>query len=123
MPVETPSIFSKIIEEHLELKRRNAELEGDLPLARYVHDDPFQNHPLFKTEEQARLEETMDGTEPALDPVPAVDRMPAAVADPIETVEPEEALQAWTEAAAAPAVPVSDDDGMWGRSRDFDWGD
>ncbi len=118
MPVETPSIFSKIIEEHLELKRRNAELEGDLPLARYAHDDPFQNHPLFKTEEQARLEETMDGTEPALDP------LPAAVADPIETVEPEEALQAWTEAAAAPdSAPVSEEDGMWGRSRDFDWGD
>ena len=24
-------------------------------------DDPFENHPLFKTEEQARIEETMDG--------------------------------------------------------------
>ena len=67
MPVETPSIFSKIIEEHLELKRRNAELERDLPISRYANDDPFQNHPLFKTEEQARLEETMDGTEPAVD--------------------------------------------------------
>ena len=119
MPVETPSIFSKIIEEHLELKRRNAELEGDLPLSRYVNDDPFQNHPLFKTEEQARLEETMDGTEPA-------------VSELVETVEPEEALQAWTEAAvvhAAPepepvaAAPAAEDDGMWGRSRDFDWGD
>ncbi len=117
MPVETPSIFSKIIEEHLELKRRNAELEGDLPISRYAHDDPFQNHPLFKTEEQARLEETIDGTEPALDPL-------AVEAELVETVEPEEALQAWTEAAAAPAsVPVSEDDGMWGRSRDFDWGD
>lgn len=116
MPVETPSIFSKIIEEHLELKRRNAELEGNLPLSRYVNDDPFQNHPLFKTEEQARLEETMDGTEPALP-------------DLAETVEPEEALQVWTEAAAVPApdvhaaAPVQDDDGLWGRSRDFDWGD
>jgi hypothetical protein len=109
MPVETPSIFSKIIEEHLELKRRNAELEGNLPLARYVNDDPFQNHPLFKTEEQARLEETMDGTEPALPEL-------------AETVEPEEALQAWTDAAAAQA-PVHEDDGLWGRSRDFDWGD
>ena len=27
MPVETPSLFSKIIQDHLELKRRNAELE------------------------------------------------------------------------------------------------
>jgi hypothetical protein len=111
MPVETPSIFSKIIEEHLELKRRNAELESNLPLSRYVNDDPFQNHPLFKTEEQARLEETMDGTEPAV----------AGLAD---AVEPEEALQVWTEAVATPVpAPVAEDDGLWGRSRDFDWGD
>ncbi len=113
MPVETPSIFSKIIEEHLELKRRNAELERKLPLARYVNDDPFQNHPLFKTEEQARLEETIDGGEPAL------------MASIVSVIEPEEALQAWTEPEAAPAPvdPVEDEDGLWSRSRDFDWGD
>jgi hypothetical protein len=109
MPVETPSMFSKIIEEHLELKRRNAELEQDLPLSRYGSEDPFQNHPLFKTEEQARLEETMDGTEPAVDAIVA------------EAGEPEVALQAWTEQAAPP--PAEDEDGLWGRSRDFDWGD
>jgi hypothetical protein len=110
MPVETPSIFSKIIEEHLELKRRNSELERDLPISRYVNNDPFQNHPLFKTEEQARLEETMDGTEPA-------------VTDPAaRAVEPEEALQAWTEPVPASA-PAEDEEGLWGRSRDFDWGD
>ena len=113
MPVETPSIFSKIIEEHLELKRRNAELERDLLISRYAHDDPFQNHPLFKTEEQARLEETMDGTEPAVDTIVA------------EAVAPEVALQAWTEESSAPeAAPhVEDENGLWGRSRDFDWGD
>ena len=108
MPVETPSIFSKIIEEHLELKRRNAELERQLPLSRYVHDDPFQNHPLFKTEEQARLEETMDGADPAL------------TASIVAAVEPEEALQAWTESTATPA---DDEESLWSRSRDFDWGD
>jgi hypothetical protein len=122
MPVETPSIFSKIIEEHLELKRRNAELEGNLPLSRYVNDDPFQNHPLFKTEEQARLEETMDGTMPAVASEPVLPEL-------VDAVEPEEALQAWTEAAAVSApdvhasAPAPDDDGLWGRSRDFDWGD
>ena len=110
MPVETPSIFSKIIEEHLELKRQNAELERELPLSRYVNDDPFHNHPLFKTEEQARLEETMDGAEPVV-------TMAVAAA-----VEPEEALQAWTEPVAATA-PVEEDESLWGRSRDFDWGD
>ena len=66
MPVETPSIFSQVIQEHLELKRRNAELEGNMPLKSYEIEDPFDNHPLFKSEEQARLEETMDGTEPAV---------------------------------------------------------
>lgn len=61
MPVETRSLFSKVIEEHLELQRRNAGLAGDMPLSRYMVDDPFSNHPLFKSEEQARLEDTMDG--------------------------------------------------------------
>jgi hypothetical protein len=63
MPVETPSLFAKVIQDHLELKQRNADLEPQMPLRRYKADDPFENHPLFKTEEQARLEETMDGEE------------------------------------------------------------
>jgi hypothetical protein len=95
MPVETSTLFANVIQDHLELKRRNAELDGDLPLDRYKSDDPFDNHPLFKSEEQARIEETMDGEE-SLPPEP-----PAAVADP----EP------------------ANDDSLWGRSRDFDWGD
>ena len=36
-----------------------------MPLEKYLTDDPFENHPLFKTEEQARIEETLDG-EPAV---------------------------------------------------------
>jgi hypothetical protein len=75
MPVETPSLFSKVIEEHLELKRRNAQLEDTLPLRRYLNGDPFENHPLFKTEEQARVEETMDGQEPAISPWPGEERV------------------------------------------------
>ena len=58
MPVDTASVFSQVIDEHIELKRRNAELEPTLPIDRYVNGDPFENHPLFKTEEQARIEET-----------------------------------------------------------------
>ena len=57
MPVETPSIFAQVIQDHLELKRRNAQLDGTMPIDRYSNDDPFDNHPLFKSEEQARLEE------------------------------------------------------------------
>ena len=103
MPVETPSLFSKVIEDHLALKRRNAELERAMPIERYKAEDPFDNHPLFKTEEQARLEETMDGLDA---------RMSANGAE--EFVWPGETALA----AAAP-----DEDTLWTRSRDFDWGD
>jgi hypothetical protein len=97
MPVETPSVFAHVIQEHLELKRKNSELEQNMPLQRYSNDDPFENHPLFKTEEQARIEETMDGS---------------------ESIPPEQL------ASLAPQPePTADDDTLWGRSRDFDWGD
>lgn len=114
MPVETPSYFAQVIREHLELKERNSQLDRTMPIDRYKAGDPFENHPLFKTEEQARLEETMDGSEPAI--------VPGAV---VTAIEPEEALQAWTESAAVHAhvAAEEDDDSLWGRSRDFDWGD
>ena len=63
MAVDTTSIFSQVIQDHLELKRRNAALEHEMPLGKYMSDDPFENHPLFKTEEQARIEDTMDGVQ------------------------------------------------------------
>jgi hypothetical protein len=56
MPVETPSMFAKVIQDHLELKERDSRLEDTMPLGHYKSADPFDNHPLFKTEEQARLE-------------------------------------------------------------------
>jgi hypothetical protein len=94
MTVETPSLFASVIQDHLELKRRNAELESNMPIDGYRIEDPFQNHPLFKTEEQARIEDTLDGH-------PGVTAAEQAVPD--EETAPE--------------------DGLWGRSRDFDWGD
>ena len=71
MPVETvtelvASPFASVIQDHLELKKQNAELDGDMPLDHYQIEDPFENHPLFKSEEQARIEETLDG-EPAVE--------------------------------------------------------
>jgi hypothetical protein len=108
MPVETPSLFARVIQEHLELKGRNAEVEHDMPIDRYAADDPFDNHPLFKTEEQARLEETMDG-EPAvqLDSVPLAWSGEESAEDVASTSEPESA----------------EDTGLWSKTRDFDWGD
>jgi len=105
MPVETPSLFSQVIQEHLELKRRNAALEHEMPLQRYMSEDPFENHPLFKTEEQARLEDTMDGVKSIVDE-------PTSLDWPVDDtfVEP-----------ASPDQPS--DENLWSRSRDFDWGD
>ena len=62
--VETESLFAAAIREHLDLKERNSGLDGDMPIDSYLNGDPLENHPLFKSEEQARIEETMDG-EPA----------------------------------------------------------
>lgn len=107
MPVETSSFFTQVIQDHLELKRRNARLENQMPIDKYKIEDPFENHPLFKTEEQARLEETMDGQIAA----PVVDASPPPAWPGEETVE-----------SALP--PLADEDsGIWSNSRDFDWGD
>jgi len=98
--VETSSLFAQVIQDHLELKQENSALEGELPLERYKSDGPFENHPLFKTEEQARIEETMDGEESA--------------------ITQERAALAWpTDESASEA----DKEGLWSQSRDFDWGD
>jgi hypothetical protein len=97
MPVETSSLFASVIQDHLELKRKNAELEGNMPIDGYRIEDPFQNHPLFKTEEQARIEDTLDGH-------PGV----ASAEYPGPDEESAEATH---------------EDALWGRSRDFDWGD
>jgi hypothetical protein len=97
--VETSSLFAQVIQDHLALKQKNSELEDELPLDRYKSEDPFENHPLFKTEEQARIEETMDGEETAI----TTERQPLAWPTDEET-EPEA-------------------EGLWSRSRDFDWGD
>ena len=41
-----------------------------MPLDRYSIEDPFENHPLFKSEEQARLEETLESVPPEEQPEP-----------------------------------------------------
>ena len=102
MPVETTSLFAQVIQDHLELKQRNAQLENSMPLVRYKTEDPFDNHPLFKTEEQARLEETMDGEVAA----------PELIADP----------PSWPGEETVESAQDSEES-LWGRSRDFDWGD
>jgi hypothetical protein len=123
MTVDT-SMFAQVIQEHLELKRRNAALEHELPLGRYMSDDPFENHPLFKTEEQARHEDTMDGVQGIEAEETSLD-WPTTEDTFID--EPQAPLPVSEETQEA-AAPVADpdqpsDDNLWSRSRDFDWGD
>ncbi len=107
MAVDTPSFFAQVIQDHLNLKQRNAELEREMPLDRYRDEDPFENHPLFKTEEQARIEDTLDGA-------PAV--VPDGVA--LDWVGDDTA-----EHSVVETEPQDETEGLWTRSREFDWGD
>jgi hypothetical protein len=113
MSVETSSFFAQVIQDHLELKRRNAALEGDMPISRYLSEDPFDNHPLFKSEEQARVEDTMSGQE-------SIVEEPTSLAWPAEDTFID--APAATESEATPDAE-SEESGLWSRSRDFDWGD
>jgi hypothetical protein len=99
--IDSISSLSKAIQEHLDLKQKNAGLDTTMPLDRYSIDDPFENHPLFKSEEQARLEETLEGVE----------------APTSESQGP------WPGEEDAPPEGPALDEGLWGRSRDFDWGE
>lgn len=131
MSVETPSIFAQVIQEHLELKRRNAALEHEMPLQKYLTADPFENHPLFKTEEQARVEDTMDGVQSIVDEPTSLDwpseetfiDRAAELAVPAAEEAPEAAADPSADPAAEPSVEEVSDENLWSRSRDFDWGD
>jgi hypothetical protein len=124
-PADTATQFSAVIQEHLELRRRNAALEHEMPLERYMPDDPFENHPLFKTEEQARIEDTLDGAQSIVDEPTSVEWPAAAlISDDLPAAEPAVAPVA----AGSPDSPDEEsaeasDEGLWSRSRDFDWGD
>jgi hypothetical protein len=118
MPVETPSIFAQVIKDHLDLKERNARLGDTMPIEHYKDEgDPFANHPLFKSEEQARIEETMDGVEP--------DFSDASLED-VSVWPGEEPVEELTAETREATVPVAvEESGFWGNggARDFDWGD
>ena len=146
MSVETPSLFAQVIQEHLELKRRNAMLERQMPISEYMVEDPFENHPLFKTEEQARVEDTMSGQESILHEETSLD-WPAAEDTFISEPEPEDEPERSAAPAASdlpedapngdrpaaeldpaaqsepPEPDAESEEGLWTRSRDFDWGD
>ena len=146
MAVDTASLFASVIQEHLELRRRNAALEHEMPLERYMPDDPFENHPLFKTEEQARIEDTMDGNQSIVDEPTSLDWGSADTVFPeaprsscrhlhpppplrlLPTPRPHRDAAPAADAPSAEEPPAEEsveatDEGLWSRSRDFDWGD
>jgi hypothetical protein len=94
-----------------------------MPLEKYMSEDPFENHPLFKTEEQARIEETMDGV-PGIEAEETSLDWPTTEDTFIDEPASSPALEVTEEAAtAAPEGDQPSDENLWSRSRDFDWGD
>ena len=129
MSVETSSMFERVIQDHLALKERNAQLDGKMPIEGYKDADPFENHPLFKSEEQALIEETMDGVDPDFSDETLEDvglRMwPGQEAASAEGLNGDPQLSEVEDATAEDDSPVAEDSGFWntGGARDFDWGD
>jgi hypothetical protein len=121
MPVETPSLFAQVIRDHLDLKERNSMLDRQMPIDRYRSDDPFENHPLFKTEEQARVEDTMDGVQSIVDEPTALDWPTSDDTFVNPPLEP--AAANGVEAEEDEPQQDQSDETLWSRSRDFDWGD
>ena len=97
MPVETPSVFAHVIQEHLDLKRRNSELDQNMPLDKYETEDPSRTTRSSRPRSRRGSRRRMDGQ---------------------ESLAPEQVVSL----APRPEQPA-DDDTLWGRSRDFDWGD
>ncbi len=127
MSVETSSMFERVIQDHLALKERNARLDGKMPIEAYKETDPLENHPLFKTEEQARIEETMDGVDPDFS-----DETLDDIGVGVWPGQPQAATaEVWTaqtdveDATAETALPpeVEETTGFWstGGPRDFNW--
>ena len=85
--------FGLAIQEHLELRARNRLLEAEMPLDRY-RTESVSNHSLFKSEEAAVLEDTLEWSFP-------------------DEVRPEGQREPLLE-------PVEE---LWSVSPAFDWGD
>jgi len=90
-----------VIKDHLDLKERNSDLDRQMPIDRYRSDDPFENHPLFKTEEQALREELETGEHPALEELPQETLEIPAVAPEPQLVRTPAEPQGWMDTTAS----------------------
>ena len=90
---ESGSLFAAVINDHLELKRRNSTLDPNQPLDEFMGEDPFTSHPLFKTEEAARREEEETGEHPAV----ALEIPADTLAMPVVAEEEDVEAHSWME--------------------------
>ena len=101
MPVETPSMFAQGDPGPSRAQESGTRASRTPCRSRhYKNADPFDNHPLFKTEEQARLEETMDGERACRRRVRKVLAWPGENASDDEVV----------------VAPNADEGDLWGRA-------
>ena len=100
------SLFSSVIEDHLALKRQNSHLDDDMPIDEFAVHDPFQNHPLFKTEAEARAEEEETGEHPAVSLEMPADTLTMPVME-----EPEEGAHRLDRNYHGPRLPLGVADG------------
>ena len=123
MAVDTSSMFAQVIQDHLELKRRNAALEHEMPLEQ-VHERRSVREPSALQDRGAGAVRGHDGRRPVIE-------------DEATSLDWPTTEDTFIDApAAAPPRPTrrrkrtrqSDadersDESLWSRSRDFDWGD
>ena len=126
MAVDTPSMFAQVIQDHLELKRRNAALEHEMPLERYM--TAIRSRTTRSSRRRSRR-----GSRTRWRASPAsrarrrrstgrrpTTRSSTRRAEPV-IVDPDATQEALPPEALDPDQPS--DENLWSRSRDFDWGD
>jgi hypothetical protein len=92
------SLFSSVIEDHLALKRKNSRLDDDMPIEQFIGDDPFRNHPLFKSEDEARREDEETGEHPAV----SLEIPPDTLSLPVVEAGVHDGAQGWMETQTEP---------------------
>lgn len=103
-------------------KKRSKRVDTKMPIERYKEEDPLENHPLFKSEERARIEETMGGVDPDFsDEILEEVGLDVWPSQGLRTEAPPEV----EDVTGTNAASVTEERGFWnaGDSRDFDWGD
>ena len=106
MPVETPSLFARVIQDHLELKR-NADLEPAMPPTAIASTIRSTTTPCSRPRSRPASRRPWTATSRSCRSPRSRSRGPAR--SPSST--------------SPPSARHPEDTGLWSKSRDFDWGD